>query len=108
MYSVSGTIGQPDAGAMSGGSYALSGGFWGLFAAVQTGAPLLKVQRTVTNTVVVSWPSNDSAWELQWTVSLAGTVSWTEVAPPYPISGTRFVHVDQTPSGNRFYRLHKP
>ena len=28
VYSVSGTIGQPDAGALSSGGYALSGGFW--------------------------------------------------------------------------------
>ena len=28
-FSVSGTIGQPDAGAMSGGNYSLAGGFWG-------------------------------------------------------------------------------
>ena len=37
VYSVSGTIGQPDAGAMSGGSYALTGGFWG---AIQTPPPV--------------------------------------------------------------------
>ena len=29
-YSLSGTIGQPDAGVFSGGAYALTGGFWGL------------------------------------------------------------------------------
>ena len=28
-YSLGGTLGQPDAGASTGGSYALSGGFWG-------------------------------------------------------------------------------
>ncbi len=28
-YSLGGTIGQPDAGAMSGGDYVLLGGFWG-------------------------------------------------------------------------------
>ena len=32
-YSLGGTIGQPDAGLMSGGAYTLAGGFWG-------GAPL--------------------------------------------------------------------
>src|SRR5437870_10542341 len=36
VYSVSGTIGQPDAGcAMTGGNFSLTGGFWAL-AAVQT------------------------------------------------------------------------
>ena len=28
-YSLGGTMGQPDAGALSGGSYTLAGGFWG-------------------------------------------------------------------------------
>jgi len=28
-YSLGGTIGQPDAGAISGGGYTLAGGFWG-------------------------------------------------------------------------------
>ena len=36
-YPVSGTIGQPDAGgAMSGGNYSLTGGFWSLISVVQT------------------------------------------------------------------------
>src|SRR5438067_13869840 len=34
IYGLSGTIGQPDAGHMSGGSYTLDGGFWALIATV--------------------------------------------------------------------------
>jgi hypothetical protein len=42
VYSVTGTFGQPDAGKISGDNYTLSGGFWGIVAAVQTpGAPWL-------------------------------------------------------------------
>jgi len=33
VYAVSGTIGQPDAGAMSGVKYSLTGGFWSLVSA---------------------------------------------------------------------------
>ena len=36
-FSLNGTIGQPDAGTMSGGSYSLAGGFWG---AIQTPPPV--------------------------------------------------------------------
>src|ERR1043165_7927632 len=45
VYSVSGTIGQPDAGpVLTGGNYALTGGFWSLTAAIQTpGAPTLRI-----------------------------------------------------------------
>ena len=108
-YSVSGTIGQPDAGAMSGGHYTLQGGFWGVIAAVQTpGAPLLSIFRTTPNTVAVSWPNADPNWKLHWTANLSDTISWTEISPPYPASGTNYVFVDLVPTGNKFYRLHKP
>jgi hypothetical protein len=45
VYSVSGTIGQPDAGmAMSGGGFSVSGGFWSLISVVQTaGLPNLTI-----------------------------------------------------------------
>ena len=36
-FSLSGTIGQPDAGRMAGGEYALTGGFWPIPAAVPEG-----------------------------------------------------------------------
>src|ERR1035437_4782228 len=57
LYAVSGTIGQPDAGRLSGGNYTLDGRFWGIIGAVQMpGAPYLSVSRTTTNTVLVAWP----------------------------------------------------
>jgi len=38
VYSISGTIGQPDAGAtMTNGQYAITGGFWVLPSAIQVG-----------------------------------------------------------------------
>src|SRR5258708_17972752 len=65
LYSVSGTIGQPDAGTMSGGNYSLTGGFWSLVSAVQTpGAPLLTITRTTTNTVMGSLPFPSSSFNL--------------------------------------------
>src|SRR5437868_10950980 len=66
VYSVSGTIGQPDAGQMSGGTYTLDGGFWGIIAAVPVpGAPTLRVVRTTTNTVVLAWPAPSTGFALQ-------------------------------------------
>ena len=61
VYSVSGTIGQSDAsGAMSGGNYSLTGGFWSLISVVQTaGLPTLSVTHS-GNTVTVSWPATGS------------------------------------------------
>src|ERR1039458_10774684 len=44
-YQVSGTLGQPDAsGAMTSGSYSLTGGFWSLYAVQTPGAPALTIR----------------------------------------------------------------
>src|SRR5450432_2653063 len=61
VYSVSGTVGQHDAGApMNGGSYSLTGGFWALISVVQTpGLPDLAITRA-GNSVMVSWPATGS------------------------------------------------
>src|SRR4051794_16327834 len=54
-YTVSGTIGQHDAGGpMTGGNYSLTGGFWSLLSVVQTaGSPTLRIFLTTSNTAVV-------------------------------------------------------
>ncbi|MCS7338372.1 MAG: hypothetical protein NZ739_09085 [Verrucomicrobiae bacterium] len=112
LYTVSGTIGQPDAGpVMTGGVYSVQGGFWGVVAAVQTpGAPYLTVARTATNTVVFSWPLADSAgWVLQATTNLvSGGSVWVTIPPPYRTNGPSIEYIESYPVGNKFYRLHKP
>jgi hypothetical protein len=108
VYSVSGTIGQPDAGAMNGGNYSLVGGFWSV-AAVQTpGAPFLTV--SVSNRMVlVSWPLPAEGWLLHATTNLVtGGSVWTEIAPPYATNATQVYFTEPLPSGKKFYRLHKP
>jgi hypothetical protein len=109
VYSVTGTIGQPDAGQMSGGNYSVDGGFWGLIAAVQTpGAPYLTVTRS-NNAVIVSWPLPAEGWVLESTNALPKvSASWPQIAPPYQTNGVNLQFTEPTPTGNRFYRLHKP
>jgi hypothetical protein len=106
-YSLSGTIGQPDAGSMTGGSYGIVGGFWGIIAAVPTvGSPVLTITRTTTNTVLISWPSPSTGFILQQN-SVLGSPSWTP-APEVPVdNGTTKSVVINPPIGNRFYRLFK-
>ena len=108
VYSLTGTIGQPDAGTMSGGNFTLAGGFWGLIAAVQTpGAPYLWVALTPTNTVAVWWALSENRWQLQATTNLLTTGSaWTEYA--YQTNGATCYRIESPPGGNRFYRLYKP
>jgi hypothetical protein len=74
-YQVSGTIGQPDAsGAMTGGSYSLTGGFWSLYAVQTPGAPLLTIT-CVGNQAIVSWDAAVTGWTLQTNANLA-TLAW--------------------------------
>ena len=109
VYSVSGTIGQPDAGKMSGGNFTIDGGFWGIIAAVQTpGAPHLTITRTTTNTVAVSWPSPSAGFSLQQNTNGIATVNWSNVATTPSDDGTTKTLIVNPPSGNRFYRLFKP
>jgi hypothetical protein len=109
-YSVAGTIGQPEAGALSGGDFTLTAGFWSVVTVVQTpDAPGLSAVCTATNTVVISWPGPDSGWRLQTTPSLSTTpIVWTEITPPYPTHAAGCYFTVPSPAGNRFYRLYRP
>jgi hypothetical protein len=107
-YTVSGTIGQHDAGGpLTGGNYSLTGGFWAIYAIQTPGAPRLRVYLTTTNTVVVAWPAPSTGFHLLQN-SDAGTSNWSGVT--YPVSvvnGENQVNIS-LPSGNRFYRLTYP
>ena len=107
-YSLRGTIGQHDASsAMSGSSYSLTGGFWGVIAAVQTpGVPNLVIQYLGPNSVKVSWPDTGS-YTLRQNSDLSST-NW--MASAYIITtanGTNSITITP-PVGNLFFRLASP
>ena len=104
VYSVSGTIGQPDAGGpLTNGPYALTGGFWALPQAVQTeGAPTLSISPASPGFATVSWmPETGTNWVLQETLSLSAPV-WSNSS-----SGTNNPTVVPATLPTKFYRLHK-
>jgi hypothetical protein len=108
VYSVNGTIGQPDAGHMSGGNFTIDGGFWGIIAAIQSpGSPLLRVIRTSTNTVVVAWPAPSTGFSLQQNSDLK-TAAWTGVTNTVNVVGSENQIIVAPPIGNQFYRLKNP
>ena len=107
-YSVTGTIGQPDAGAaMSGGNYSLTSGFWSLISVVQTaGAPSLTITHS-GDSVVVSWPVT-AGYALQQNNNLSVPAGWG--ASGYtitPNNGTNSITITP-PAGNLFFRLANP
>ena len=107
VYVVSGTIGQADAGSMSGGVYALDGGFWSLVSVVQTpGAPLLAIYPTPTNAVLVVWPSPSTGYSLQQNGDV-NTTNWVGVPQTPSDNGTVKSILVSPASGRTFYRLVK-
>ena len=103
-YSVSGTVGQPDAaGPMTGGSYSLTGGFWALLSVVQTpGAPTLYITHS-SNTVTVYWQAV-SGWTLQQNSSLTVPAGWSSSGGVSTSNGTNYLNL-ASPTGNQFFRL---
>jgi hypothetical protein len=106
VYSLSGTIGQPDAsGAMTGGGYSLTGGFWSIIAVVQSpGLPNLIVTRS-GNSVIISWPDTGS-YTLQQNGNLPSGSWATSGYTVTTANGTNSVTIT-SPSGNLFFRLQK-
>jgi hypothetical protein len=104
VYSVSGTIGQPDAGlTMSGGDYSLTGGFWALPGTIHTeGAPTLTIAPAGAGLVSISWSPASTNFILQETFSLSPT-NWMNSA-----SGSTNPVVVSAIGAARFYRLFNP
>jgi hypothetical protein len=99
-YTVSGTIGQPDASAaMTGGSYSMTGGFWALYAVQTPGAPLLTITH-VGNQAIVSWDHTVTGWTLQTNVNLA-TPTWGNYLGAIINNSV----TNSPPKGNLFFRL---
>ena len=108
VYTVSGTIGQHDAGGpMTGGNFSLTGGFWALYAVQTTGAPVLSIQLTTTNTAMVYWTSPSTGYSLQVNTNLA-TTNWATPAESVTDNGTIKFIIVNPPTGNRYYRLKNP
>jgi len=104
VYSVSGTIGQHDAGGpMTNGQYSVTGGFWVLPTVIQTGgAPTLTIVPATPGNATISWTPNTPGWILQETWVLA-PANWTNS----PSGATNPIVVSATWPA-KFYRLFKP
>lgn len=105
-YSLSGTVGQPDAGTLTGGNYTLAGGFWSIITAIQEpGAPLLTVTRS-NNFSVISWPSSSTGFVLQENTNL-GTTNWITSAQTTSTNNGQVSVVAPATVGYKFFRLKK-
>ncbi len=106
LFSVTGTIGQPNAGKMHGGDYSVEGGYWSIIAVVeQSGAPLLSL--TLSNSfAIVSWPAIAAGFVLQENNNLALT-NWSAVAQSASTNNGQISVTVPAGAGYKFYRLKK-
>jgi hypothetical protein len=106
-YTVSGTIGQADAGTMSGGSYSLTGGFWSLISVVQTeGAPTLNITYS-GGSAILSWQLPATGFTLE-NNPVCAINGWAGASQTYVTNGnTVSVTVSPPLNGMKYFRLHK-
>jgi hypothetical protein len=104
VYSVSGTIGQPDAGGpMTNGQYSVTGGFWVLPIAIQVGGtPTLTIVPTTPGNATISWTPATPGFVLQETWALS-PAKWTN-----SVSGATNPITVPAAVPSKFYRLLKP
>ena len=104
VYSVSGTIGQPDAGGpMTNGQYSVTGGFWALPTAVQVvGAPTLTIVPSAPGNATISWIPGTPGFVLQES-AIISPANWTN-----SLSGATNPIVVPVTVPTKFYRLSKP
>jgi hypothetical protein len=107
VFSVSGTIGQPDAGVMSGGNFTIQGGFWGGIVAVQTeDGPRLLIENLLNGTARITWAPNTPGFVLQQVTALTPmpvSTGWSNAPAGY----TNGVIVPASQQ-MRYFRLFKP
>jgi hypothetical protein len=101
-FSLAGTIGQPDAGTLSGGGFVLVGGFPG-FHVVPAGPVTLTIQLLANGRVQVSWPADGEGWRLQAATRLGTRADWSTITDPGVTSYT-------APAAGpaRYFRLRRP
>ena len=107
-YTLGGTIGQFDAGRVTGGAFRSEGGFWGI-QIQQLGFPRLSIAGAGSN-IVVSWFTAEPGLILQSANTLDVPAPWSDVvAPVATVDLTSSVTLGiATSVTNHFYRLRRP
>jgi hypothetical protein len=73
-----------------------------------TPAPSLTIRRTLTNSIVLSWPLSATNFVLQQNTNALGAASWSNVTAGIQNVGTNKTLTVTATGGSRFYRLVSP
>lgn len=106
IYVLTGTVGQPDAGVLTGAEFELVGGFWSVLSSVpSTVFPVLTVYVTTNDAIVVAWPSSSSSSIVLQESTDIYAPSWVPSSQPIVSDGiTKSVTIN-SPAGRLFFRL---
>lgn len=107
-FSISGTVGQPDAGPhLSGGQFAVDGGLWNMAILVATpGTPLLSLTLLkASGTLFFSWPLSAVGYVLETTPAVGPFATWTVVSTSVQTGGQYQYVLLRPQPGIHFFRL---
>jgi opacity protein-like surface antigen len=106
-FSISGTVGQPATASMSGGGFAINGGFWSIISTVQTpGAPVLSVLKS-GGQASVSWTAPATGFILQQSPNLLPG-SWSTSSATLTTNSGIISATVPASSGHLYFRLYNP
>jgi len=105
-FSLNGSVGQPDAGAMRGGAFSLAGGFWpGISNGNSRPVSGLSIRLAGGNNVVLFWPNPSTGYVLQQMNAPAG--AWIDVSQTPVINGANKEVTLPAVGQASFFRLRK-
>jgi len=91
---------------MAGGNYSATGGFLSIRVVQSEGAPVLAIRQDGVS-VVISWPSPSTGWQILQSADLS-TRPWTIPQEPVADNGTiKSIRV-ASQANRRFFRLVRP
>ena len=107
-FTMSGTVGQPDAGSLSGGAFKIEGGFWsGITVDETTAGPVLKIRLTRGGQAILSWPLSAQDYTLEEAAGAVPPIRWTRATQTVVDTSTE--HTVTVPAAGviQCYRLKK-
>jgi len=111
-FTLSGTVGQPDAGALiaSGYDFAIFGGYWGQLGdviPVPAERPVLSISFANANSLLLSWPASQTGYLVQ--KRRADAQSWNDLASIPVVVGNEYqVTLSFTPAdAPTYFRVRK-
>jgi hypothetical protein len=108
VYSVTGTIGQPDAGGLSDDLYSVTGGFWAVPYETQT-TPSIPTRLSITRTggkVILTWPEEATGYFLEQSLDYSRAKTWATMHSPVVLSnGLNVVTISNPSRRGAFFRL---